>query len=171
MKISTSLRVWKFSGTMSVSSIVSGKVSSRKAIIRNEPRESMILFVNRGSSSFSSVRPLPAAYSRTNARTFSFTASTELSELFAVILASCSARQVLSSKFLPSKRVSKGWERSQMKLLFLLVDNLVSATQYCRLSTSRLKQDYESSSWDFGGVLSSAPAQTFGRGAVSRRRC
>src|SRR2546426_6951625 len=119
---------------MSVSSIVRGKVSSRKAIIRNEPRESMILVVNRGSSSFTSVRPLPAAYSRTNARTFSFTSTTGLSELLAVILASCWARQILSSKFSPHGQagVPGGRERSQVKLLFLVIDNLFSATQYCR---------------------------------------
>src|SRR5450432_4769508 len=83
---------------MSVSSIVRGKVSSRKAIIRNEPRESMILLVNRFSSSFTSVKPLPAAYSRTNARVGSFTSSTEFSELFVIIFASYCACQSLVQK-------------------------------------------------------------------------
>src|SRR5215470_5089811 len=166
---------------MSVSSIVRGKVSSRNAIIRNEPRESMILFVNRGSSSFTSVRPLPAAYSRTNARTFSFTSITGFSELFAVILTSCRAGQILSSNFSPLAHAGvPGSGSDPSKASVLVIDNFVSATQYLptlgrvlcgRLRTSLLKKEiYESSSWDFGGVLSSAPAQTLGRGPVSRRR-
>src|SRR2546423_2260640 len=81
---------------MSMSSIVRGKVSSRKAIIRNEPSESMILVCNRFSSSFTSVMR-PAAYSRTNARTLSFTSVTEL---FVVIFTCYWAGEVLVQQIL-----------------------------------------------------------------------
>src|SRR5947208_16764533 len=83
---------------MSMSSIVRGKVSSRKAIIRNEPSESMILVCNRFSSSFTSVIR-PAAYSRTNARTLSFTSVTEL---FVVIFTCYWAGEVLVQQILQS---------------------------------------------------------------------
>src|SRR5438552_17826505 len=45
-KSSIKLMVSKFSGTMSVSSMVSGKVSSRKEIRRNTPKESTTFLVS-----------------------------------------------------------------------------------------------------------------------------
>src|SRR5438067_11475131 len=54
---------------MSVSSTVNGKVSSRKAIMRKTPKESMTLFLSKESSSLTSEMPRAWAYSSTNVRT------------------------------------------------------------------------------------------------------